>query len=79
MSTGIREAAVVLGEKLASFHWFRMVGIGDDNLIVYVGPGTARTQIANIPAEWNGFPVSVRRMSSPKTICEDEDEAAQLI
>ena len=61
MISELRKAAISLNDSLSKWNWFRMVGVGKEELIVYVS-------VANktVPNSWCGFSVQTIVMSDPK-------------
>ena len=65
MNADLKGAARSLHTSLEDYPWFRAVGIGlvdgADGLIVYVSRDNRQVR-QQIPACWEGFPVSPERM-----------------
>jgi hypothetical protein len=68
MNSNIRHAALTLEHKLRQYTWFQFIGIGQDEILVYVNKaGQQRFNRIDslIPKTWEGIPVTVRITQKP--------------
>ena len=68
MKTDIRHAAMTLDTELRQYTWFRCVGIGDNEIVVYVSQKRLNTIRFLLPSTWEEIPIKVRYMQKPKPL-----------
>lgn len=68
MSAELQQASQSLHAELERFPWLRAVGIGlvdgSAGIFVYVSRNNKEVR-QQIPEQWEGFPVTARKMSQP--------------
>lgn len=68
MQTDIGRAAINLNARLCKYPWFRCVGIGDNEIIVYVNKKRFELIRFLVPSVWEDIPVRLQYMSTPQSI-----------
>lgn len=67
----IETATKSLHELLKDDSWFTAIGVGDNTIFVYVKVAPESLS-REIPSEWEGFPIIVRRMDTPRPAVVEE-------
>ncbi|MDR2755460.1 MAG: hypothetical protein LBC20_07105 [Planctomycetaceae bacterium] len=68
MKTDIRHAAMTLDTELRQYPWFRCVGIGDGEIVVYVSQKRLNMIRSLLPSTWEKIPIKVQYMQKPKPL-----------
>jgi hypothetical protein len=68
MQTDIGRAAINLNARLCEYSWFRYVGIGDNEIIVYVNKKRFELIRFLVPSVWEDIPVRLQYVSMPQSI-----------
>ncbi|MDR3196809.1 MAG: hypothetical protein LBU34_02970 [Planctomycetaceae bacterium] len=68
MRTDIQHAAMTLDTELRQYPWFRCVGIGDGEIVVYVSQKRLNSIRFFLPNTWEEIPIKVRYMQEPKPL-----------